>query len=477
MAEQALGPGGTMARKRAFFGLLDANGWGWAIVKAAFWFVVIIMMMAYIPDRALYATVQPTIDLGVNLRVFNPALDVTPVSLCPSQNGQGSLPCPAPVGAPMPWQPSPAELNLPAPRTGGVIVPAGLQTLYVGGSDGSTAQDTVFATVVWSDGNMDPWSPGVALPAPRTQASGTFFAGVPYVIGGLGADGKPTDTVFAGTLDPATGKVTEWKESPVLKLPAPRAGATVVLGSDGLYLLGGTDGSGPTDTVWRAQVVTTTGKLGKWKPEMSMVQLYADGAHPAPRVHANATLLGTHLLVWGGEDAVGPTPTVLSGTVSPAKGSAGEITAWGTSNLAEQNIPSVHKGAFGWVANGSLYYAGGEGAQGQVWWAIPDSSGNIPGWKTLAASDLSATEDLRSAAAFVSGSHAFVVGGVTVSGVTGGIARADLAPKPPFFQVGLFYVVVPSLGIQGEVGQQLSYLAAAGVATTDFVILLLIGYA
>ena len=32
------------------------------------------------------------------------------------------------------------------------------------------------------------------------------------------------------------------------------------------------------------------------------------------------------------------------------------------------------------------------------------------------------------------------------------------------------------LGIGGEVGQQLSYLVAAGVATTDFVLLLLIGY-
>ena len=60
MAAQALGPGTTIVRRRAFFGLLDAGGWAWATLKAAFWFVVIIMMMAYIPDRALYATVQPT---------------------------------------------------------------------------------------------------------------------------------------------------------------------------------------------------------------------------------------------------------------------------------------------------------------------------------------------------------------------------------------------------------------------------------
>ena len=37
--------------------------------------------------------------------------------------------------------------------------------------------------------------------------------------------------------------------------------------------------------------------------------------------------------------------------------------------------------------------------------------------------------------------------------------------------------MVPALGIGGEVGQQLSYLVAAGVATANFVLLILIGYA
>ncbi len=33
MAQQALGAGGTtVARKRALFGLLDANGWSWWLV-------------------------------------------------------------------------------------------------------------------------------------------------------------------------------------------------------------------------------------------------------------------------------------------------------------------------------------------------------------------------------------------------------------------------------------------------------------
>ncbi len=181
--------------------------------------------------------------------------------------------------------------------------------------------------------------------------------------------------------------------------------------------------------------------------------------------------------MWGGEDESGPTPTVLTGKISADKATAGQLTQWGTSTLAQQNLPKAYKGAFGWVANGTLYYAGGEGAKGEIRWTTPDATGTIPGWVTLAASNLSSVEDLRDSVGYVSGSTVFVFGGTTVSGVTQGVARANLAPKPPFFQAGLFYVVVPALGIKDEVGQQLSYIAAASVATVDFVILLLIGYA
>jgi hypothetical protein len=480
MAEQALGPGGRVARRRAFFGLLDANGWGWAGVKAAAWFVVIIMLMAYLPDRALYATVQNTIDLGVSLKVFNPALDLTPISFCPASNR--TVPCPAPAGTVLPWEPSPAELLLPAPRADAAIVGAGLQTLLIGGTDATGApQASVFATVIRPDGNLDPWSEGAALPAPRAQASAVFFSGAAYVIGGLGVDGAPTDTVFAGTPDAATGKITAWTESTDLKLPAPRAGAAVVVAGDGVFLIGGTDGKGPVDSVWKATLDAKSGKLKPWTPTASLTSFDASGAaQPAPRVHAAATLLGQNLFVWGGEDAAGPTTQILRGDVSTAKETLGQVTRWGSptaATAAQQDLPAARKGAFGWVANGNLYYAGGEGANGEVVWAIPDSAGNIAGWKHLAASDLPPNLQLRQAAPIISGSHAFLVGGLTKDGPTTGTARADLAPKAPFFQLGLFYIVVPAMGIQGEVGQQLSYLAAAGVATGDFVLLLLIGYA
>jgi hypothetical protein len=468
MAAQALGPGTTIVRRRAFFGLLDAGGWAWATLKAAFWFVVIAMMMAWMPDRALYATVQPTIELGVPLSTFNSSLNVTPVNLCPPSNAD--LPCPAPVGAVLPWQPNPPELGLPQARTNAAVVAAGLETLLVGGSDGKTAQESVFATVVRQDGNIDGWTVGAPLPAPRAGAAAVFFAGSAYVIGGLDAAGAPTDTVFIGTPDAATGKITAWTESKELKLPAPRAEAAAVITGDGILLVGGRDAAGLVDSVWKAPLVTTTGKLKPWTPLASL---------PAARSGATAVLQGSHLFVYGGEDAAGPSTAVVRGEIATTGAAIGTITGWSTPTAAaaaQVNLPHAAAGAIGFVSNGTFYYVGGEGT-GTLYWTIPDAAGNLPGWKTLAQSNLPADLQLAKAAPVVSGSHAFLIGGTAAGVPTQGIARTNLAPPQPFFRLGLFYVVLPALGIQGEVGQQLSYLVAAGVATTNFVILLLIGYA
>jgi hypothetical protein len=63
MAQQALGPGSAVPRRRALFGLLDGNGWAWASVKAFAWLIIIIFLLGYLPDRAYYLTVGRTVDL------------------------------------------------------------------------------------------------------------------------------------------------------------------------------------------------------------------------------------------------------------------------------------------------------------------------------------------------------------------------------------------------------------------------------
>ena len=111
-----------------------------------------------------------------------------------------------------------------------------------------------------------------------------------------------------------------------------------------------------------------------------------------------------------------------------------------------------------------------------MYWTVPDAKGDITGWQHLDATDL--PTGVAGSSAIVSGSQAFLIGGTTSDQpAVAGSARANLAPQPPFFQLGLFGLTVPALKIGGEIGQQLGYMNAAGVATVNFIILLLIGWA
>jgi hypothetical protein len=471
MAQRALGSGAPV-RRRALFGLVDRDGWAWAGVKAMFWFLLIILLMGYLPDRAYYFTVFSQIDLGLRSDAL------TPVNFCPPENE--TLPCPAPVGAILPWQLSPKELLLPAPRRDGVAVQIGTNLLYIGGTDGQKPAATVYRAVLYSNnGNFSAWREGPALPAPRTRLAAGFFGGSIFAIGGDDASGKPTDTVYVLTPDPKTGDLGTWrvadgtvKDVPKLTLPGRRAGASFVAAADGLVVIGGRDEKGPTETVWKS-TVDAKGALQPWQAQTPLVP-------GQPRADASAVLSGDVIFVYGGVDAKGPTSVVMRGDIGKDK-DLGKVVRWGTPTNASANLPAPRTDAAGFTANGAIYLAGGtDGRQPktELWWTTPDGSGNIIAWQHLSQTDLPAGQGLAGGSAIASGANAFVIGGQSPGGVQNASIRTNLAPKPPFFQVGgPLGLTVPALKIDGEIGQQIGYLNAAGVATVNFVLLLLIGWA
>ncbi len=466
MATRALPPGAI--RRRAMFGLLDADGWTWALLKALFWFVVIIALLGYIPDRAYYFTVSPTIDVGFNV--------ISPVNFCPAENED--LPCPAPQGAVIPWQTSPRELALPEPRAGLGTAQSGTSLYAVGGATPAGATASVLTTQVLAEtGNFGPWSEGPALPAPRTEAAVVSFSGIPYVIGGLDERGRATDTVFMGAVQ--NGQLTGWEENPDLRLPQPLAGAAVVSGSGGIYVMGGTDGQKPSNAVYRSALNETTEPpaLGPWE-EFGHLPL------PEARVNAVGVSIGNFIYVIGGEGPNGVASSIMRLELDNKGGprtdaETNQPLGWATSPPG-QSLPAGRTQAIGFQANNALYVLGGRDPGGSVattsYWTVPDAtSGNISEWRQLGQTDL--PEPHANGATAVIGSFAFLVGGETDAGPTTGSMRTDLAPRPPFFRLGLFGMTVPALSIQGEVGQQLGYLNAAGVGTVNFVLLVLIGIA
>ena len=458
-----LGSGTVIPRKRALFGLLDADGWAWATVKSFVWLILIIFLLGYLPDRAYSLTVGRTVDLGV--------LFWSPINLGPPTNE--TLPCPAPVGAVVPFEASPPQLALPAGRTDGSVLQVGTQIFYFGGSDGTTAQKTVYVAKAVGTGNFDAWQSGPDLPDARADASVVFVAGSIYVIGGNDASGKPTRTVFVLSPDSQTGQLGEWTTSENLALPAERSGAAVAVATDGILLMGGRDANGVVKTTLKTKL-DSTGKLGAWSAEADMF---------APQADATAVIIGDFIWLYGGTDGTKPVSLIQRGefgkaaaTGLPANPNTGKVTAWAVSPSA--NLPVARSNGAGWGANGAIYIAGGTDGtapQNQVYWATPTTTGNITEWKHLDVMDLPVAQ--QGGAALISGPNAIIVGGQTASGVVATSVRANTAPQSPYFQLGLVGATVPGLTINGEIGQQLGYLNAAGVGTVNFILLLLVGWA
>jgi N-acetylneuraminic acid mutarotase len=464
MAQTALpAPRQAPPRRRVLGGLLDADGWTWAGVKAAFWFVVIVTMLGWIPDRAYYFTVQRTVELWP----LAPLVQVPLVNFCPPDNE--SVPCPAPAGATLPWHTAPAEVQLPAGRADGTAAVLGTTYVYAGGTDGEAAVSDVFVSHAVGNGNLDTWSTGPSLPEARADAAGIVIGSTMFVIGGFGPEGQPTDTVFSLTVG-NDGTLGEWQTADAFALPEPRAGATAVTVSDGIVVMGGTNGTEVTNSVWKLQIAAD-GAPGSWTPQTPLYEPNMDGV---------AVHVGDVIFVIGGTNAEGQVvATVQQGLVGGENATVEDpnsITAlWRVSE--QTNLPVPRTNLSGFTANGGIYIQGGTDGtspQPQTAWTTPDADGIIPGWRNLPQTDLG--QGIAGSAAVVSGSHAFLIAGQLADGLTGDIARTNLAPQEPFFQLGILGMTVPALQLQGEIGQQLGYLNAATVGAINFIILIVIGY-
>jgi Kelch motif len=467
MAQQALPAGRATTRNRAMFGLLDARGWGWASVKAVFWFILIIFLLGYIPDRAYYFVVNRTIDIGI--------LAWSPINFCPPENE--TLPCPAPVGAAVPWEIAPEQIYLPEPRTDGVVSQSGTRLLFVGGrNDAGEPTDTTFVSTVSGPGNFAEWEVGPPLPEARADAAVAFSGGTIFVAGGYGPDGDPTSQVYVLTTSGQTGELGEWQRADEtgldIELPHPMAGAVLMPATDGLFIVGGTeDGTTPTKEVWKT-TFDRSGRLGPWVKQADLFTEVMDHS---------AALIGDYMWVYGGTSASGPTRTVQRGEFGTAEQQQlTTLVRFGVRG-GSTDLPEPRTNAAGFSASGALYLVGGSDGtapQTEMYWALPDGSGNIPEWKHLPQSDLpESSGGIEGSAPIALGPDAVLIGGQTSNGVVAGAARANLAPQEPFFQLGLVGATVPALKIDGEIGQQLGYLAANSVGIGNFVILLIVGWA
>jgi hypothetical protein len=467
MAQRALPPGAI--RKRAAFGLFDADGWTWATIKATFWFLLIIFLLGYLPDRAYYFTVSPTLDVGFNA--------ISPINWCSGANR--GLPCPAPAGAIVPWESAPAELALPEARTDVAAFSAAENVYVVGGRTAAGPTAGVFANVVSEEGELGSWTEGPALPEPRANGAMLLSSGVPYYIGGVGPDGAATTSVFRGVL--TEGALSGWEIVDELALPVGVSDAAAVATVRGIYLFGGRVDGQPSDRVWLSAFSGgESAELTAWT-ELTEMRL------PEPRADASAVNIARFVYVLGGEGPQGVTSSVfflaLDDDGAPVVDqSTGRPQGWGVSAgpAAAFALPEPRARHSSFINSGAMYVIGGVGADGQLaqtaYFATPTTTdGTIPLWRQLDVTSL--PEPRAGAGTAVVGSNAFLIGGETGAGPASSVLTAITAPALPFFRLGLFGMTIPALSIQGEIGQQLGYIAAGSAGAGMLILLILIGIA
>jgi hypothetical protein len=452
MAQYALPPGAI--RKRAVFGLLDRDGWTWATLKATFWFLLIIFLTGYVPDRAYYLTVSPTIDLGFNA--------ISPINLCPGENK--NLDCPAQAGAVIPWERSPEQVNLPGGgRAGAGTFTSGEVIYLIGGRTSSGTVASVLSTTVF-EGNLTVWAEAPALPAPRSDFAVASLSGVPYVIGGKDASGAAVATVFRGQI--SNGQLTGWEDATDIALSAPLSDLAATSTGSGLYVFGGRTADGLLSNKTWQSVLTITGTptLQAWAEVTEL---------PLPEARADATAISTGGAVYivGGTGQNGAATTTFYLAFDTHGRPKADLETerplgWGVSvgQSVGAALPEARYDYATFTNSGAIHVVGGYDANAAAvatdMFAVPSpTNGSIVAWRRLEATTLPAPR--AEATAALVGQHVFVIGGTSGgNNFDASIIRADVAPRLPFFRLGLFGLTVPALYIKGEIGQQLGYIVA-----------------
>ena len=164
------------------------------------------------------------------------------------------------------------------------VLQVGTQILYIGGSDGTTAQSTVYVAQTVGTGNFDKWAEGPTLPEPRADAS------VAYVGRQHLRDRRPRrrrarrrrpSSCSAPTARPASSG----SGPPPRTLALPEARAETAVGdhaATACCIVGGRNADGPVATTLKTKL-NSQGKLGAWTQEQPLVTPQAGATGVADR--------------------------------------------------------------------------------------------------------------------------------------------------------------------------------------------------
>ncbi len=166
----------------------------------------------------------------------------------------------------------------------------------LGGDSAIVPDSAVFTARAAPAGAIGGWTRQPPLPAPRAYAgvaaanrfNSRFNGHALYVVGGVDSGGHARATVFQalGTADTALGAFTT-----IEALPAPIAGAMVVVRRGRMYVMGGVDSAGRPQTNVFVGRIGLDGHIDGWFVEPPL---------PTPRAYGGGVVLDDRISVFGG---------------------------------------------------------------------------------------------------------------------------------------------------------------------------------
>ncbi len=250
-------------------------------------------------------------------------------------------------GSIAPWT-TPAPTSLPSVRYKHSFVESNGYLFTLGGDDGSFLASVASAPIS-TEGTLSAFASTTALPAARDGHTSVAHNGRLYVIGGCNGNSNPCNTgvqttVSVGTLN-ANGTVASWANTTPLNVG--RGHATAVVSDGYLYVIGGTDGTNPLDSVEYA-LINTDGTLSSWTTTTSISARFG---------HASFAYGGRVYVVGGCSSGppgfcLTPTAGIQMATVQ----SDHSLGAWGSGGTSFTTARTGHAVQ---VYNGRVYLLGG----------------------------------------------------------------------------------------------------------------------
>jgi|GEM_PF-1092700 len=310
------------------------------------------------------------------------------------------------TGAIQPWQTG-TGTGL-AVRDSDATVTANGYVYVIGGVTGGTGQSTAYYAKLNANGNTGNFTTTTAMPANRVDAAGIYANGYIYIIGGTttaGSAATAQSTVLYAKVN-ADGTLGNWITSPN-SMPAARSALGSAALNGYIYAFGGNDTGGSAQSNVYFAKLNADGSTGAWstttatgaamsyeatatangyvyvntsnsglivyaKPNADgTITSWNNSTLPANRSGATMGIANGNIYVIGGASGSGGAAAYTSTVFGPlnADGSVGTWYCQGTSGdctgatqINTTALPAIrgYMGPNGVVANGYLYFIGGE---------------------------------------------------------------------------------------------------------------------